>query len=144
MASLKEQSYELATGDPVACGNCQGILNMFSLIEIDAETGKQVWNCDFCSHKNIVDIDPEEKPKSETVSYIIEAAPVAKEEEKKSKDTSSGLNKDISIVYCVDVSGSMAGSRLTAVQKTIMAQIKEMAENHSERKIGIVTFTDNV
>ena len=102
-----------------------------------------MWNCDFCSHKNFVDIDPEEKPKSETISYIIEAAPVTKEEEKKSKDT-TGLNKDISIVYCVDVSGSMAGSRLTAVQKTILAQIKEMAENHSERKIGVVTFTNNI
>jgi hypothetical protein len=38
----------------------------------------------------------------------------------------------------------MAGSRMTAVHKTLLSQVKDMAENHPERKIGIVTFTDYV
>jgi Mg-chelatase subunit ChlD len=54
------------------------------------------------------------------------------------------VNKDISIVFCVDVSGSMAGLRIQAVQQTMRSQVKEMFENHPERKIGIVTFTDDV
>lgn len=31
-----------------------------------------------------------------------------------------------------------------AVQATILAQIKDMKENHKDRKVGLVTFTDNV
>jgi hypothetical protein len=38
----------------------------------------------------------------------------------------------------------MAGSRLTAVQKTILGQIKDMKENHPDRKVGLVTFTDYI
>jgi len=62
-----------------------------------------------------VNIEPEEKPKTDAVSYILEAAPVKTEAEKKEEKTTGGVNKDISIVFCVDVSGSMAGSRLQAV-----------------------------
>jgi hypothetical protein len=38
----------------------------------------------------------------------------------------------------------MSGSRLSAVQKTILGQIKDMKENHPDRKVGVVTFTDRV
>jgi hypothetical protein len=38
----------------------------------------------------------------------------------------------------------MSGSRINAVKKTILAQIKDMAENNPERRVGLVTFTDNV
>jgi hypothetical protein len=121
MACLKDASYELATGDLIECKNCKGILNMFSLVE--EQEGKHIWNCEFCTHKNELEhFDLEEKPKTATVSYIIEAAPLpkTKEEEKTKQLGPDGLAKDISIVYCIDVSGSMAGSRLTAVQKTII------------------------
>lgn len=55
-----------------------------------------------------------------------------------------GQAKDISIVYCIDVSGSMSGARINTVKKTILAQIKDMEENHPLRRVGIVTFTDIV
>jgi hypothetical protein len=44
----------------------------------------------------------------------------SKEEEKVHQLGPDGLAKDISIVYCIDVSGSMSGSRLEAVKKTIL------------------------
>lgn len=47
-------------------------------------------------------------------------------------------------MFCVDVSGSMSGSRLNAVKTTILGQIKEMKEKNPDRKVGIVTFTDFV
>jgi Mg-chelatase subunit ChlD len=52
-----------------------------------------------------------------------------KDEEEK-KQIAEGAAKDISIVYCIDVSGSMSGGRINAVKKTILNQIKEMQENH--------------
>jgi Mg-chelatase subunit ChlD len=95
-------------------------------------------------------VEPEEIPKTETVSYILEAAPVKVEqpaatttkEESKKPDTS--IASDISIVYCIDISGSMMGYRLEAVKKTIRAQIKDMKEVYPDRKVGLVTFSDDV
>ena len=54
---------------------------------------------------------------------------VKKDEEEK-KQTVEGAAKDISIVYCIDVSGSMSGGRINAVKKTILNQIKDMQENY--------------
>jgi hypothetical protein len=38
----------------------------------------------------------------------------------------------------------MSGSRLSAVQKTILGQIKDMKEKNPDRKVGLVTFTDYI
>jgi Mg-chelatase subunit ChlD len=53
----------------------------------------------------------------------LEAAPSKKSTKGKDKEETKtgGLAKDISIVYCIDVSGSMSGTRLQAVQGTILA-----------------------
>ena len=48
------------------------------------------------------------------------------EEKKQIAGSAEGAAKDISIVYCIDVSGSMSGGRINAVKKTILNQIKEM------------------
>ena len=64
------------------------------------------------------------------------------EEEAKGDDTQSKIAKDISIVYCIDVSGSMSGIRLECVKQTIVGQIEEMHKTYPERKVGIVTFSD--
>jgi Mg-chelatase subunit ChlD len=37
--------------------------------------------------------------------------------------TTGGAAEDISIVYCIDISGSMSGVRLNAVKETILSQI---------------------
>jgi len=64
------------------------------------------------------------------------------EEEAKGDDTQSKIAKDISIVYCIDVSGSMSGIRLECLKQTIVGQIEEMHKTYPERKVGIVTFSD--
>ena len=122
MSCLSEK-FEIATGDPVYCTGCQAIMNKYSTY---VQSASQTWNCEFCNKANPIQIEAEEVPKTETVSYILEAAPVkeaqvtkdgTKEVSKKPVDTS--LPTDISIVYCIDISGSMNGYRLEAVKKTI-------------------------
>lgn len=61
---------EIATGDPVFCKNCNGVLNMHSAI-VEESKEDQVWVCEFCDTKNNVNVEPEEKPKSETVYYML-------------------------------------------------------------------------
>ena len=66
------------------------------------------------------------------------------EEESKGDDLQSKIALDISIVYCIDVSGSMQGLRLKCVKQTIVGQIEEMHKKYPDRKVGIVTFSDTI
>ena len=46
----------------------------------------------------------------------------------------------VSVVFCIDMSGSMRGSRMHAAKKAIITQINSMAENNGDRKVGLVAF----
>ena len=65
---------ELATGDPEFCKQCKAIFNVHSKVEENKADENQIWNCEFCLNKNIVDIEDEEKPKSNAVNFLVEAA----------------------------------------------------------------------
>ena len=58
-------------------------------------------------------------PKSETVNYILEAPPLVQNKEEAKKGEISKIPDDISIVYCIDLSGSMEGYKLESVKNTI-------------------------
>mmetsp|Transcript_37002 Transcript_37002/g.56716 ORF Transcript_37002/g.56716 Transcript_37002/m.56716 type:complete len:178 (-) Transcript_37002:1426-1959(-) len=93
----------IATGDPEFCKNCKAVLNQFSeLKEVDNED-KQTWKCEFCLVENEVCLEEEERPQAKAINYILEAA--AQVQDKKVEG-----NKDVSIVFCVDQSGSMCCS----------------------------------
>ena len=155
MDCLNAKDVQLATGDPCKCLGCSAILNKYSLIETNPLDGKQTWKCEFCNFFNSVHLEPEEKPEKETVSYILEPAKpkekptptdvtMVEEEEKKGDSSEPQHAKDISIVYCVDVSGSMQGTRLNCVKATILNQLEDMKKKYPLRKVGIVTFSDDI
>lgn len=50
-------------------------------------------------------LDEEEIPKTDTVNYIVEAA--AQVADKKAEE----MNQEISVVFCLDISGSMCVSK---------------------------------
>ena len=60
-----------ATGDATFCAHCGAVHNHSSQIVI--ENGKQIWKCEFCNHSNEVNIDDEEIPQSEELTYLLEA-----------------------------------------------------------------------
>ena len=101
--TLSDQA-ELASGDPTVCQKCKAIFNIHSKVEEEKnDDSDMVWICEFCSHKNGVDIEEEEKPKNKAVNFILEAA--AQVEDKKNEG-----KQDISVVFCIDQSGSMCCS----------------------------------
>jgi hypothetical protein len=129
MSCLKKKA-EFATGDPTYCQSCKAIFNKFSKAEPNPEGNGQIWSCEFCNHKNFINLEAEEMPKTDTVNYIIDAATVMEDEKKDDE-----LAKDISVVYCIDVSGSMnmksgGKSRLECVQETISGQLKDTFERY--------------
>jgi len=100
---------ELATGDPENCGGCKVIFNNLSKTEIN-EQGKQIWSCEFCNHQNEVMLEKEELPKSGQVSYLLQASAQVKQnlnEEEKEDQANKQKTDETSIIFCLDISGSM-------------------------------------
>ena len=90
------------TGDAQFCKKCFAVFNVTSVLtEAD---GKQIWQCEFCNHKNVVEIDEAEMPKEDAVNYILQAAAQV---EDAAEDTGMPKSDKISVVFCIDISYSM-------------------------------------
>jgi len=168
---------EIATGDAELCAGCQAVFNHRS--KVDESSGSQIWKCEFCNKDNDVMLDEEEKPKTEAVNYLIEAASQAQDKKI--------AGQDITVIFCLDVSGSMCVSepvkgkhsikgdrrqkdynafaqfgdgsdqfmnaadkgvtyvsRMQCVQAAVQTQIEQMQNGAKDRKVGVVTFNNEV
>ena len=89
---------------------------------------KQVWGCEFCCAENEVMLDEEEMPKANAVNYLVEAP--AQVLDKKLQ------GQDISVVFCLDVSGSMCVSEPVKGKLNIKGdrsqKDREALKNHIE------------
>ena len=159
---------ELIPGDPYICKSCTAVFSSHSKSEDNGS-----WICEFCNTTNDIQIDDEEKPKSETVEFLVEPAPAT------SGDASAPV-----IIFCVDISGSMCSStevpgnfklkgqrnnnnlleagddrrqyfpganrnvtyvsRLQCVQAAIESQLESMATNTPQARVALVTFNRDV
>jgi len=118
LSCLKENA-ELATGDPELCKSCKAVFNKDSTIVIVGN--QQVWNCEFCNQANDVSLEDEEVPKSNIINFLVEAA--AQVEDKKL------AGQDISVIFCLDVSGSMCVTQPVAGKHQIKGdRQKELAQ----------------
>ena len=73
------------------------------MTEEGKESSSQLWKCEFCDTENIVNLEEEEIPKEETLDYIL----MSPDQVIESDSNLSGADKDITIVFCIDISGSM-------------------------------------
>lgn len=139
--SLWHPTYNLLTGVPIHCSDCRIILSLHSKLTPSSEGGYD-WICTFCGYFNHLNITEDQIPKSESVDYIIEET---------KEETTTG-DEDITVVICIDVSGSMYmdtyhvynQTRLDAVKAALWKQIQEDAKEHPNRKICIITFGSEV
>ena len=117
------------------------------------------WECEFCNQRNALRLQDSWVPTKNDVECVDEATTVASES-----------SKDVSIVFCVDVSKSMAVkktvrglhlpvikgagitplskphqvSRLQCMQTAIVSQILAMSRDNPSQRMGLVTFNTNV
>ena len=145
---------DMATGDPLKCNSCEAILNKFSIVKPDEEKCKYSWICEFCGEINHVHLEEGEFPKKETSTYVLE------KNDKPLPDVVKSLD-DITVIFCIDVSGSMdmtsktdieskynkfkgCISRLECVKLAIDQQISELYANNKNIKIGFILFEHKV
>ncbi|XP_022105296.1 circularly permutated Ras protein 1-like [Acanthaster planci] len=160
----------VVTGDPVLCGECQSVLSHISKLDhTEAEgDGTRKWKCEFCSRVNEgLDIVEEEIPKEKSVDYLLEAAPEKAAEG--DADGASQLKVTGTLVYCIDISGSMAATtqisalqsewmalqgqgqggpmyvtRLECMKMAVKRQLERYELEHPDKKIMLVTFSHDV
>jgi len=177
LSVLKDKT-AIATGDPVYCTKCKAMFNVHSTLVKVPLVAEQTWTCEFCNTPNKVLFEEEEIPKAEELTYVIESAQQAM--------IKKGGGEDISLIFCIDVSGSMCVSqlvhgkmnlkydkvkklqdlmkfsdgsyqymsgestedtyisRMQCVQTAIEQQFKDIANGAPKRKIGVVTFNNEV
>lgn len=117
---------------------------MSTLIQEDAKT---IWACEFCNTRNEVMMGEEEIPQETEVTYIIEAAAQVEQAEEEKKDTQEKEKPSdtISVIFCIDISGSMqSDGRLDGAKKAIISQINSTFETNGKRKLGIVAFDETL
>jgi len=85
-------------GDPVSCDECIAILSRVSKLTMEGEQKK--WKCEFCGKVSLVDVEDEEIPKVEDVTYLLQPAMAT------SHSSISGVDKSL-VIFCMDTSGSM-------------------------------------
>ena len=96
---LTANNAQMATGDPFFCAGCGAVHNQFSKLRTVGD--KQYWDCEFCNKVNEVMIEEEEMPQANEVTYLLEASAQVQD-----RNAMAG-GQDISVVFCVDTSGSM-------------------------------------
>merc|ERR1719361_1389651 len=113
LGTLKEAADNIATGDAFKCTHCGAVLSIHDElvkqmddVKLDDED-ESIWKCTFCNHINVIEIDDEERPTSETVDYILAPPPTLDEEAK----TNTTETQESQILFCIDISGSMCVSQ---------------------------------
>jgi hypothetical protein len=118
---LKDSQDMLALGDPIFCGKCGSILNVYSSIQpleekIQSAGPDQIaevngnlkkWCCEFCGKENLIMVEKEELPQKGDIIYLLQSA--AKNTDTGSTEESKDSN-DYSLILCLDNSGSMTST----------------------------------
>ena len=105
------------TGDEEAKGD------FVPMVDEDGQT----WLCEFCGHRNMVNLEEPEIPKKDTINYILENAAAT--------ENKVNSNEEISIVFCVDISGSMC------VTKAVDGKFQIKGDRTKEMK-DLMKFSD--
>ena len=151
----------LSTGDPISCNSCGCFYNSSS--QVDHSKSPKIWECEFCSHPNPVQIEIEEQPSQSEQNYMLEDRRV-----NNTFDTENISSLETtSVIFCMDISGSMclkkqiqkditielAGatlgklskiSRLQCMQAAVDNQLKTIRLKYPNKRVGLVSFNNMV
>jgi len=91
-------------------------------MEVDEEEKEDIdddklWICEFCNHRNMIQIEKEEIPSKNAMNYIIDAEEI---------DANKKHGGEAAVIFCVDTSGSMC------VTKAVEGKFKIKGDKYDE------------
>ena len=147
-----DKANHIATGDPVRCERCLSYLTKES--KYDSHT--RTWVCEFCNYPNILKLDEDELPHNSITTYVD-----PNQEEPGIMANLAQNSSDNTVIFCIDVSGSMSLtndcttrlkymshsgviSRLESVKLAVDEQLHKLSTTAPNTKVGLIIFSDNV
>ncbi|RNA08185.1 circularly permutated Ras 1-like [Brachionus plicatilis] len=137
---------QMFAGEPIKCTNCEAIMNQISRHHVDS--GKKIWNCEFCLEPNPLNIlDLNQIPDDTDTNFLIESVPQS------NKNSTKKFHENQSFLfYCIDISASMDTeisescqlSRLDAVKNACIENLTNLKSTQASKPIGLVTFSSRV
>jgi hypothetical protein len=126
---LEKKTAEIM-GQPILCGGCGAALVNIASIQEDNKIGK-FFRCEFCDEINKITLKLD-LPADNELEFI---------EEVDKKLLHDGTED---IIACIDISGSMKGTKIEAVKQSLIQTIKELARDDFPPKFGLITFTHDI
>jgi hypothetical protein len=142
MSCLENQPAESIPQEQILlCSGCNAVFNKHSKV---AETnGSQVWDCEFCMKSTPFTLTQAQVPTQEEVTYCtFKPEPVV--EETKNGEQTTATDDGSSIIFCLDISGSMGGGKLEMMKDILVKRIDEMNKSTPEKKLGFLCFGSDV
>lgn len=99
------------------------------------------------------------------VNYILEAAAQVMDKQMEEEKKKTEENNDISVIFCIDISGSMGQSqaitvpnpkgkksktmtryvtRIACIKNMLIEKISQMTTENPNRKVGVIAFNNDI
>lgn len=148
---------EPTKGILIKCKTCKAAMTGYSKKSFDSKA--RIWKCEFCNGLNKVNLSADSLPDEYDLAYSLGVADEFFLEE----ELPDRQDKDISVIFAIDVSGSMDEetqlnhtqkskyqrferriTRLECIKNAIDKQIEKIRNLSPDMKVGFVTFDENV
>jgi len=130
------------TTEPIRCSLCGAVLTNIELIKEDPNIGTH-YSCDYCGTVNVVDKEQIIETLADDIDFIIEDIE-PKEPTGEEIITKIGTTEGELYISLIDISGSMSGSKIAAVKKSLIQTIKDFKMNSPATKYILITFESTV
>lgn len=119
-------------GEMPQCQSCKAYISVHSNLQKIEGSDKLQWKCEFCETTNHLEEKDLFQPEEEEIEIVQEVGKIKpKVENTKTTDGATKESDEISVVFCVDISGSMSTSsnnisRLECVKQAMIKQVDHM------------------
>jgi Mg-chelatase subunit ChlD len=124
------EPFKMVKCQPIVCGKCTAYLSPLSQTKIKEST----WECEYCDELNDI------SNQYQYLNEFINDDDITLNEESASIDIKP--HRDSNLIFCIDVSGSMKGSRLKGVQNSCVQTLNHLLTNEPNKKVALVTFSN--
>ncbi len=138
---LEELARKKITTVPIKCSQCGAVLMSAQLIQQDKKLGTY-YKCEYCGAINVITKDQIPETLPDDIDIIIEDVKPKEPGEDTTTKVSAGEGE--LYISLVDVSGSMSGGKIEAVQNSLVQSIKDFKMNSPSTKYILIAFESTV